>query len=96
MADPIIIPGNFNLTLPVAGGDGVGTMTATDNPVSWSIIAGDPGGYYAIDNSGNITVTSAGAIGIIAGKTVLTLQALGAVTGNTGQSMGLLLALTYS
>jgi hypothetical protein len=55
-------------------------MTATNSPAAWSITAGDPSHYYAIDNSGNITITSAGAAALMAGTTVLTVQATAAAT----------------
>jgi hypothetical protein len=81
MADPVVSPGSFTLSLPLAAGEAVGTMTATNSPTAWSITAGDPSHYYAIDNSGNITITSAGAAALMAGTTVLTVQATATYAG---------------
>ena len=78
MPDPVVTNGNFSLTLPVTTGESVGAMTATNSPTSWSIIAGDPNGYYAIDNAGNITVTLSGASNLAAGTNILTVQATAA------------------
>jgi hypothetical protein len=80
MPDPVVSPGNFSLNLPVTAGEAVGTMTATNSPTAWSIVAGNSGGFYAIDNSGNITITSAGASGLGAGTSILTVQATAAVS----------------
>jgi hypothetical protein len=72
---PVVSPGSFSLTLPVHAGQVIGVMTATNSPTSWSITGGDPSGFYTIDNLGNISITPAGATGIIAGPASLTVQA---------------------
>jgi hypothetical protein len=72
---PAVFTGLFSLTLPVHAGQVVGVMTATNSPTSWSITAGNPGGFYTIDNLGNISITPAGATGIVAGPASLTVQA---------------------
>jgi hypothetical protein len=61
-------------------GTPVGQMTPLNLPASWSITAGNASGYYAIDNSGNITVTAAGisALGNQTGTSTLICQATNA------------------
>jgi hypothetical protein len=89
---PVVIPpavnsNTFSLdtgaTLPT--GFVVGTMTATNNPTSWLITAG--AGYFAIDNSGVITLTAAGAINLAnqTGTAILTVQASN--SGGSGSGM---------
>ncbi|MDA9469628.1 cadherin repeat domain-containing protein [Bradyrhizobium sp. CCBAU 53415] len=84
-AAPVVVGTTFNLSLPATSGAHVGTMTATSGtPTSWSITAGNSAGYFAIDNSGLITVTSAGASGLTAQTYGLTVQATNALGSNTG------------
>src|SRR5690349_3404320 len=56
---PVVVSITFYLTTSgggwVAGGV-VGTIPVIGAPTSWSIASGNASGYYAIDNSGNITV----------------------------------------
>lgn len=33
-----------------------GSLSATNTPTSWTIVNGNEAGYFAIDNSGNVTV----------------------------------------
>lgn len=73
----------------VASGTVVGTMTATNNPTSWSITNFSPSGvngYFAINNSGTITVTSTGSTNLSGqtGTAVLTVQATNAFGSGTG------------
>jgi hypothetical protein len=79
------------LSMPTSGagwtaGMVVGTMTASNSPTSWSITAGDASNYYDIDNSGQITVTSAGitALDGDTGTSNLTVQATNADGSDTG------------
>lgn len=75
MAAPVVTAGNFSIVLPLITGQAVGTMVATNSPTAWSFTAGNVGGFYAINNSGAITVTAAGAAGLTVGSEVLTVQA---------------------
>jgi hypothetical protein len=81
---PVVTNASFSLTLPVHAGQVVGVMTATNSPTSWSITAGNPSGFYAIDNLGNISITPAGATGITAGPASLTVQATNAAGSGIG------------
>jgi hypothetical protein len=77
---PIVAIAGFNLATSGAtwvAGAVVGTMTATRNPTSWQITAGNGSGFFAISNSGIITVTAAGITGLnnATGNVVLTCQA---------------------
>lgn len=81
---PVVTSRSFNLSLPTSLNTAVGTMPATNSPTAWAIIAGDPSGFYAIDSSGNITVTSAGASGITAGTYTPTCQATNVLGSGTG------------
>jgi len=83
-AAPVVTNANLNITLPVVNGQLVGTVTATNSPTSWSITAGNSAGYFTINNSGNITVTSAGASGLTAGSYSLTVQATNSYGSGTG------------
>jgi hypothetical protein len=75
---PVVTPGTFALTLPVAQADSVGFMTATNNPTSWAITGGNGAGHYQLTNGGEILVTAAGATGIVAGQDILTITATNA------------------
>lgn len=86
---PVVSNATFSLTTTGTGwaaGKVVGTVTATRNPTSWAITAGNGSGYFAISNTGVITVTSAGASGLAntSGVTTLSVQASNASgTSNT-------------
>ncbi|MCK1679541.1 cadherin repeat domain-containing protein [Bradyrhizobium sp. 147] len=84
-AAPVVGNSTFNLSIPAAAGTAVGTMSASGGtPTSWAITAGNSSGYFAIDNSGLITVTSAGASGLTAQTYNLTVRATNALGSNTG------------
>ena len=82
-APPVVSVGSFSVSLPATSGATVGTMTATGSPTAWDITAGNAAGYFAIDNTGKITVTAAGAAGIAAGSYSLTVRATNASGSNT-------------
>jgi hypothetical protein len=81
---PVVTPANFNLALPTTNGFLVGIVSASNSPTSWSITAGNSSGYFAISNSGNVTVTATGASGLTAGTYSLTVQATNAFGSGTG------------
>lgn len=81
---PVVTNGNFAISMPLTTGQVVGTMTATNSPTTWLITAGNSSGFYAISNSGVVTVTSAGASGITATSYSLTVQA----TNSSGSGSG--------
>ncbi len=85
---PVAVAAAFSLNhVGLVNGQLVGTMTAYSGPIAWSITAGNGSGFYAIDNSGNITVTSAGVSGITAGTANLTcLPANSNATNGTATS----------
>jgi Ca2+-binding RTX toxin-like protein len=62
---PIVANGNFALSEDAAEGDAVGTVTAVDPEgdaiTAFAITSGDDDGYFAIDNTGAVTLTAAGA-----------------------------------
>ena len=74
---PVVTNNSASLTLPVTNGEAVNTMSATNSPTSWSITACSPTctGYFAIDNSGNVTVTATGVTNIVAATYTITAQA---------------------
>lgn len=95
-AVPVVVPNTFNLSLPASSGDAVGTVATTGGtPASWAITAGNAAGYFAIDNSGAITVTTAGATGITATTYNLTVRVTNALGSNTG-SIGITAAAATS
>lgn len=53
---PTVNAVNFNLGVPAEPSQAVGKVTATGIITSWAITAGNSGGFFAIDNSGNLTV----------------------------------------
>lgn len=86
---PIITNVDFALTAPVTLGQVVGSMTAVNGATSWTLVSDSsvlgyettyggtrsaPGGFFAIDNNGQITVTGNG---VTSGTTA------GYQTGNT-------------
>jgi hypothetical protein len=82
---PVVAPGSFSFTLPATTNQAVGSMTASAGPITaWAFTAGNSAGFFAIDNSGNITVTSAGAAGLTAQTYALTAQATNAAGNGTG------------
>ncbi|WP_028346064.1 cadherin repeat domain-containing protein [Bradyrhizobium murdochi] len=84
-AAPVVSDQSMNLTIPAASGDPVGTVAVSaGTPTGFSITAGNSSGYFAINNTGDITVTSAGASGITAQSYPLTVQAANALGNDTG------------
>lgn len=84
-AAPVIGATSFNLSLPAVSGTSIGTVAASGGtPTSYALTAGNAAGYFAIDNSGNITVTPTGATGLTAQTYNLTVQASNAIGANTG------------
>ncbi|MBR0907024.1 right-handed parallel beta-helix repeat-containing protein [Bradyrhizobium liaoningense] len=84
-AAPVVINNSFNLTIPVASGATVGKVTTTSGtPTAFSITAGNSAGYFAINNAGDITVTSAGASSLSAQTYNLAVQATNALGSGTG------------
>ncbi|MCK1753811.1 cadherin repeat domain-containing protein [Bradyrhizobium sp. 137] len=82
---PVVSTFSFALSIPAAAGTAIGTVSASGGtPTTWAITAGNSAGYFAIDNSGLITVTSAGASGLTAQTYSLTVQATNALGSNTG------------
>jgi hypothetical protein len=79
-APPVIAPNqNFNLTLPASANQIIGAVSALGNPTSFAIsAASNPNGHFAISNSGQLTVTAAGAAGIVAGNDILGVSATNA------------------
>ena len=76
---PVPINQKFYAPAPASSGGRVGAVLATNSPTSWSIIAGNPAGDFAISDTGVVTFTSRGAAhydGTIALKSAtLTVQA---------------------
>jgi hypothetical protein len=58
---PTVTNASFTLTEPLSSGLLVGPMVASNNPTSWAITAGNSAGNFAIESSGIISVTAAGA-----------------------------------
>jgi hypothetical protein len=81
---PVVTNAKFSVALPVTNGEMVGTVSATNNPTSWSITAGNSAGYFAIDSTGKITITAAGASGLADGVFSLTAQATNASGSGSG------------
>ncbi len=82
---PSVADQAINLQLPAVTGAAVGIVATTGgSPTSFSITAGNAAGYFAIDNNGSITVTSAGASGLTAQTYALTVQASNAVGSGSG------------
>ena len=67
---PVISNATASLRLPVTNGEAVNTMTATYSPISWAVTSCSASctGYFAIDNSGNVTVTPTGARNLCSGN----------------------------
>jgi hypothetical protein len=76
---PIVSNGSFNVT---AGAGTVGTMSATNNPTSWAITAGNAAGYFSISNAGVISSTAA----VVAGSYSLTCRATNSAGNGTGMA----------
>ena len=74
---PGILNATPSLTLPVTNGEAVNTMTASQSPTSWAITgcSASCSGYFAVDNSGNVTITSSGVTNLVAGTYTLSLTA---------------------
>jgi hypothetical protein len=80
---PLVISTNFTLGLPATVNQVIGTMTGTNSPTSWSIIGGNPNGYFAINNSGQLTITSTGALNLSPTALYIDGSSLGPVAGAT-------------
>lgn len=84
-AVPAVAAQTLNIVIPATAGADVGIVTATaGTPTSFAITAGNSSGYFAIDNSGDITVTAAGASGLTAQTYALTVSATNALGTGTG------------
>jgi hypothetical protein len=84
-AVPVVSDQSMNLLLPATNGQAVGTVPVTGGtPTGFAITAGNSAGYFAINSTGDITVTSAGASGITAQTYSLTVQATNALGSDTG------------
>lgn len=81
---PVVSPATFSLALPATNGQAVGTVTATNSPTAWAIVSGGAGDF-AIDNSGNLTVTPLGAANLVPGDRNMEISATN--TGGTGQNI---------
>jgi hypothetical protein len=83
---PAVSGSPFTVVLPLTTNQTIGTMTATNPPInSWSIIAGDPSGNFAISNAGVVSVTAAGAAAITTAQSInLTIKAINIVGSGTG------------
>jgi hypothetical protein len=81
---PAVTNAKFSVPLPATSGESVGAVSATNTPTSWSITTGNSAGHFAIDSTGNITITSAGASGLVDGAYNLAVQA----TNGSGSGSG--------
>jgi hypothetical protein len=80
---PAVVPATFTNTLPVAVGQLLATLATTGGvPTSFAITAGNTSGYFAIDNTGRITVTAAGVKGLVKGT--YTLQCVASNSAGSG------------
>jgi hypothetical protein len=77
---PVVTNGSFSLNVPASAGQVVGTMTATQSPTAWAIMAGNTAGYFSISNAGVITTTAA----VVAGSYSLTVSATNAAGSGSG------------
>lgn len=59
-SSPVITAQSLYTYSPASTSQAVGTLSATNSPTSWTITGGNSAGNFAIDNSGNITITSTG------------------------------------
>lgn len=66
--------------IPVHTSQYLGKLSASNSPTSWSITAGNSAGYFALDNSGNLTLTSTGVTGVTETTYTLTVNAVGSGT----------------
>jgi hypothetical protein len=91
---PVVAAGqNFTLTLPVAANQIIGGVIASNSPTMFAIQpASNPGGWYAISASGQLTVTAAGATGIVAGNDILQVTATNA--GGTSPAANVTVAVS--
>jgi hypothetical protein len=76
---PVVNNGSFGVIVPASAG-AVGTMSASNNPTSWAITAGNSAGYFSINSAGVISTTAA----IVAGNYSLTVSATNAAGSGTG------------
>jgi hypothetical protein len=81
---PVVNPATFQLDLPAAADQVVGTVTATNSPTSFGIVSGGAG-EFAIDNTGVLTVTALGSIQLGPGDRDITISATNA--SGTGQNV---------
>jgi hypothetical protein len=69
-----IVPGQtFTATCPVTMGQPVGTVVANGSPTAFRIVSGNYFGYYAIDNSGVLSIANPN--GVCGTTTTLGVQA---------------------
>jgi len=73
---------SFNATLPLVADQSIGTVLVTSTaptPSAFAITSGNASGYWQINAAGQLSATTAGAAGVIAGSTTL-----GVTATNTG------------
>lgn len=91
-AIPVVSAASFALTLPVTAGEIVGTMfTTKGTPTSWAFASGNTSGYFAISNTGVVSITVAGVAGLTAATYNLTCTATNAL--GTSSSMSVVIVL---
>jgi hypothetical protein len=89
---PVVTPATFNATLPLLNNQLLGTLVATGAPTTWTITGGNAAGFFAIDNTGNVSVTAAGVAGITATTYNLTVTATN--TGGTSSGAAVTINIT--
>jgi hypothetical protein len=82
---PIVTNQSTSLDLLLANPQSIiATMSASNSPTSWAIVGGDLGGFFKIDNSGNLRCTVTGELGLVPGTQVLTVLATNAFGSGQG------------
>jgi hypothetical protein len=72
---PVVSNATFSLDsgATLSNGQVVGTMSATNSPTAWTITAGNSAGNFAINNSGAVLISAAGAMALHSQTGVATL-----------------------
>lgn len=84
-AIPAVGDQTFSIQIPATAGTVVGNVVVTaGTPTSYAITAGNASGFFAVNSTGDITVTSAGESGLTAQTYSLTVQATNALGSSTG------------
>jgi parallel beta-helix repeat protein len=79
---PVVTGVTDPIQLPVTVGENVGSpISATNNPTSWAITAGNTSGFFAISNGGQITIANTS---IPVANYSLTVQATNSIGSGTG------------